>query len=182
MAVAAVVIGWLFGYAPAATVAWSPSAVGWGVLATLPPLAMFLMCVHSTFRPLVEITRVVDEQLTPLFRNCHWFDLAAVSLVAGIGEELLFRGLAQGGLAQWIGPPWGDWIGLCVAGIVFGLLHPITRAYAVMAGAIGLYLGGLWMLSGNLLTPITTHAMYDFTVLFYLVRFRGPSSDEHRAA
>ena len=177
MAVAAVVIGWLFGYAPAATVAWSVRAVGWGVLATLPPLAMFWICVHSTLGPLAEIIRVVDEQLTPLFRMCRWFDLAAVSLVAGIGEELLFRGLVQGGLAQWIGPPWGDWIGLGVAGVVFGLLHPITRAYAVMAGAIGLYLGGLWMFSGNLLVPVTTHAMYDFLVLLYLVCFRRPFSN-----
>jgi uncharacterized protein len=176
LAVVAVVVGWFFGYAPAATVALSLRAIGWGVLATLPPLVAFWFCVHSTLRPLVDIIRVVDEQLAPLFRSCRWFDLAAVSVVAGIGEELLFRGLLQGGIAQWIGLPWGVWIGLVFAAAVFGLAHPITWAYAVMAGAIGLYLGGLWIVSGNLLVPITTHAMYDFMVLAYVVYLRGRSS------
>ena len=137
LAVVAVALGWLLGYAPAATARWSLAAVGWGVLAALPALAVFWVCVRSEIGPLREITRVMDEQLTPLFRGSTLLDLAAISVVAGVGEELLFRGLIQGGIADWIGPPRGVWIGLAAGSVVFGLMHPITRAYAVLAGLIG---------------------------------------------
>jgi uncharacterized protein len=177
LGVVAVAIGWFFGYAPAATAALDARAIGWGLFAAVPPLAVFWFCVRSTFRPLPDLVRVIDEQLAPLVRSCRWFDLAGMSVVAGVGEELLFRGLLQGGLALWIGPPWGVWVGLILAAAVFGLAHPITRTYALMAGAIGLYLGGLWIISGNLLVPITTHAMYDFIVLVYVVYLRGRSSN-----
>jgi uncharacterized protein len=177
LAVAAVGLGWLLGYAPAATARWSLAAVGWGALAALPALAVFWFCVRSPIGPLREITRVVDEQLVPLFCGSTLLDLAAISVVAGVGEELLFRGLIQGGVADWIGPPRGVWVGLAAGSILFGLVHPITRGYAVLAGLIGLYLGGLWLALGNLLVPITTHATYDFTALVYLVRLRRQSSD-----
>ena len=175
LAVVAVGLGWLFGYPPAATARWSLAAIGWGVLAALPALAAFWFCVRSSIGPLREIARIVDEQLVPLFRRATLLDLAAISLVAGVGEELLFRGLIQGGIADWIGPPRGVWVGLAVGSIVFGLVHSISRGYAVMAGLIGLYLGGLWIALGNLLVPIAAHATYDFVALVYLVRFR-PSS------
>ena len=177
LAVVAVVLGWLLGHAPAETVEWDAAAIGWGTAAALPALAVLWLSVKSRFRPLSEITRVVDERLVPLFRSCRWYDLAAVSIVAGVGEEMLFRGLLQGIVAVWVGPPWGAWVGLAVASVAFGLVHPITRMYAVMAGLIGLYLGWLWIISGNLLVPITTHAVYDFLALVYLVKIREPETE-----
>jgi len=56
-------------------------------------------------------------------------------------------------------------------------LHTITPAYALLAALIGLYLGGIWMATDNLLVPITIHAVYDFLVLLYLIKTRpGPKS------
>ena len=66
----------------------------------------------------------------------------------------------------------GPWIGLLAAAFLFGLLHLLTPVYGLMAALIGLYLGWLWMASGNLLVPITVHAAYDFIALVYLVRIR----------
>jgi len=60
-----------------------------------------------------------------------------------------------------------------IASVLFGLFHPITPTYAALAAAIGLYLGWLWLACGNLLTPIVTHALYDFLALAYLVKLRG---------
>jgi len=94
-------------------------------------------------------------------------------LLAGLGEEMLFRGVVQQALANWIGSPAGVWIALGIAAVLFALAHSITVAYAVLAGLIGLYLGGIWLVSDNLLVPITTHALYDFMVLLYLVRVRA---------
>ena len=85
-----------------------------------------------------------------------------IAALAGIGEETLFRGVIQAAVAQHVGGPRGVWLGLLVAAVLFGLLHPVTPMYAVLAGAIGLYLGWLWLVGGNLLLPIVTHGVYDF--------------------
>ena len=96
----------------------------------------------------------------------------AIALLAGIGEELAFRGLLQGGLAHLIGGPTGMLVGLTAAAILFALLHWLSATYALLAGLIGLYLGWLLIVSGNLLLPMTAHTVYDFVMLVYLVRIR----------
>jgi hypothetical protein len=85
---------------------------------------------------------------------------------------MLFRPLVQEGLAHWIGSPYGPALGLAAAAIIFGLLHGMTATYAILAGLIGLYLGVIWLLTGNLLVPITTHALYDFLALAVLLKMR----------
>ncbi len=76
----------------------------------------------------------------------------------------------------------GAWTGLAVASVVFGLLHAVTPTYAVLAALIGVYLGGLWQVTGNILTPIVTHALYDFLLLVYLLAGPGRSIWERRAS
>ena len=58
--------------------------------------------------------------------------------------------------------------------MLFGAVHLITGTYGIIAAAIGLYLGLLWVASGNLLVPIVTHAAYDFVALVYLLRVWSP--------
>ncbi|MFC1597814.1 lysostaphin resistance A-like protein, partial [Planctomycetota bacterium] len=65
--------------------------------------------------------------------------------------------------------------GLAVAAILFGLAHPITPGYVLLAGLMGLYLGWLQITCGNLLVPIMAHAVYDFLALVYLVKIRPPA-------
>jgi len=177
LAVAAVALGWLVGHRPAET--FRPSAVdaGWGLLATVPPLALFWLSLKCPWAPLARLTRWFDEWFLPIMRRCRVSELAAISLVAGVGEEMLFRGLIQGGLSEWIGGPTGLWVGLAVGSVIFGLAHPISPLYAILTALVGLYLGWLWIATGNLLTPITTHALYDFVALVYLVKLR-PAGDD----
>ena len=59
---------------------------------------------------------------------------------------------------------------LVIASLLFGLMHPITRTYAVICMLVGLYLGGIWMFTNNLFVPIFIHALYDFLALVYLLR------------
>ncbi|MBN2218108.1 MAG: CPBP family intramembrane metalloprotease [Pirellulales bacterium] len=177
LAVVAVGLGWLVGCRPAETFRLGAADAGWGLLATLPPLALFWLSLRCSWRPLARLARLVDERLVPLFRQCRVAELAAISLVAGIGEEMLFRGLIQGGTAQWIGGTAGVWIGLAAGSLVFGLAHPISPAYSILTALIGLYLGWLWIATGNLLVPIVAHAVYDFAALVYLVNMRPHYDD-----
>jgi membrane protease YdiL (CAAX protease family) len=98
--------------------------------------------------------------------------LAIVSLAAGLGEELLFRGLVQAGLSNLIGGEYGPWIALAIAAALFGVCHWLNTTYAILATVAGLYFGLLLLWTGSLWTPIVAHAAYDFVALIYLVRPR----------
>ena len=171
--VVAIALGWLLGQPPLRTFHFDLYHAAFGVTAILPPLGLFWLCLKCPWRPFQTITHILDEMLVPLFRNCRLVELAIIAALAGVGEEMLFRGVIQAAVAEEIGGPHGVWLGLLIAAVLFGLLHCITPTYAVLAGLIGLYLGWLWMACGNLLAPIVTHGVYDFLALVYLVKVRG---------
>ena len=64
------------------------------------------------------------------------------------------------------------WVALVMASLLFGAFHLITWTYAIIGAFIGVYLGLLWIWTGNLLTPMITHAVYDFMALVYFLRIR----------
>ncbi|MGO9114579.1 MAG: lysostaphin resistance A-like protein [Thermoguttaceae bacterium] len=156
-----------------------PYSIGLGILGVLPLLGLLLACERVPWRLVREVRRVLDELIAPMFENWSWIELAALSLLAGVGEELLFRGVFQAAMVQWTGDflphsragaMVGDWISLAGVAILFGLLHAVNAAYAVLATLMGLYLGWLWMATGNLAVPIVAHSVYDFLALLYILR------------
>lgn len=182
LGVLAWVLGWWLGFPPLETLRWTLQAAAWGTAAALPVLVLFIATERLPVWPFSDIARVVDELFVPLFRGCGLAHLAAIAALAGLGEEMLFRGFLQEGIGRWVGGPSGTWVGLAAASLLFGLAHPFTLSYVLLAGLIGLYLGWLWIATGNLLVPITAHAVYDFLALAYLAktRDRGPTDAEDR--
>ena len=164
----ALALGWALGAPPLETFAWDAGAAGRGVVASLPMLAFFAASVRWPVGPLGRIKAFVEAELAPVLQGCRWPDLALLSAAAGVGEEMLFRGVIQAALARLLGPAGG----LAASALVFGLMHPVSPAYVVIAGALGAYLGGVWLLTGNLLSVMTAHALYDFVALAVLVRAR----------
>jgi membrane protease YdiL (CAAX protease family) len=162
----ALLLGRLLGRPALAGFAWSGRDALAGALATLPMLALLGALVRWPVGPLARIKRFFDREVGPLLRSRPWHDLLLVSLAAGVGEEMLFRGVIQGVLGDWL----GLWAGLAVASLVFGACHPITPAYAVIAAGLGAYLGAVWLLTGNLLAAIVAHGLYDFLALLVLLR------------
>ncbi len=177
----AVALGWLVGHHPLESFRWEWSAAGWGCAATAGPLAVLWLCLHCSWRPIERLVEVVDRRILPLFEHCRPPEMAIIALLAGLGEEMLFRGVVQAAAAGWIGGEAGVWLGLLVAAVLFGLAHLITPAYGVLAGLIGLYFGGLWLWTGNLLAPIVAHAVYDFLALVYLTRRHRQRRDRSRS-
>lgn len=152
-----------------------PAAAGWrwgggaalvGLAASLPMLGVFFACLHLPLGPLRRIRAFADDTVRPLFAPCTLAELALLSAAAGVGEELLFRGLVQDGLAARLGPGQG----LALASVLFGLMHPITAAYAVLAATMGAYLGAVYWLTGDLFAAAVTHAAYDFLALAVICR------------
>jgi membrane protease YdiL (CAAX protease family) len=169
----AIGLGWLLDSPPLTTFSFRLRDVALGIVGTLPPLGLFWLCINCPLKPLQRIKEILDAMVLPLFHDCRLEQLAILAALAGLGEEMLFRGVLQAAAAAEIGGAQGAWLGLLIAAVLFGLLHFITPTYAFLAGLIGLYLGAIWLACGNLLTPILIHGFYDFAVLGYLLKFRG---------
>jgi uncharacterized protein len=170
LAVLAVSLGWALDRPPMESFHFSAVDLGWGIIATVPLLAVLWISAKTTWRPVARIMQVLDETFIPLFRQCRMPELAFIAVLAGLGEEMLFRGIVQNWVADKVGGQYGAGIGLAVAAAIFGLLHSVTFTYALLAGCIGLYLGAIWLVTGNLLVPIVSHALYDFLAFVYLVQ------------
>jgi len=174
IAVLAVAAGWMVGQHPLDAMHYARGDLLVGFAAGLVPMLVLMPCIWIPIGPFRRMLRVVDDLLVPLFRGCNLLDFAIIAVLAGLGEEMFFRTIVQEGLASQFPAPDGVWMGLAFSALLFGMAHWITPAYGIIAGAIGAYLGAIWLWSGNLLVPVTAHAVYDFLALVYLVKIRRP--------
>ena len=176
--VAALLFGWLIDVPPTRELTWSLSDFGLGLLATIPMLLLLAAGWLSNSNGLQEIRKFLRDILGPLLSQCRMIDILFLALLAGVCEEVLFRGL----LYQW-GKAWNPTLAIIVVNVLFALAHAVTPLYAWLAGLIGLYLTALMSAdpTPNLLIPITAHAAYDL-VAFYLVlwdyRTHQPTGNE----
>jgi membrane protease YdiL (CAAX protease family) len=166
-------LGWLLNEPPLATVKWNLASIGLGVAATGPMLVGLVLLIWLPIHPVRRLLRIVDEIGRPFFARYTLLDLAVLSLLAGFGEETLFRGVIQGAVEH----RFGTWIGLVAASVLFGAVHALTPTYVVLAMLAGVYLGGVWLLTENLLVVILAHALYDFLALTYLLRVKAAAKE-----
>jgi membrane protease YdiL (CAAX protease family) len=182
----AVIVGWLLGYSPLSRVGSSLTQLLWfaglGAAATLPMLLGLWASLACPLEPFVRLRRLVAELVPRLFPGAGVPELAIVSMAAGIGEELLFRGLVQDGLSSWVDQPFGAWLGLAAASLLFGLAHPVSPLYVFLATLTGAYLGWLLIVTGSLVTPVVAHATYDLVALVLVSRWLGPHEPADAAA
>ena len=170
------VLGWLFGHPPLEHFAWSLQDALMGVAATVPLVLMFLAMLRWPIGPLSRVKKFCDHEVVPLLDESSWSEIALISLSAGVGEEMLFRGVIQTSIGSSLGMPWG----LVLASLLFGLFHPISLTYMIIASILGLYLGSVLIVGGNLLTVMVVHALYDFAALGYLAAHpSGPRERRH---
>jgi uncharacterized protein len=170
---AASLLGWMIDRPPLRFFQWTLAAVLWGVLAALPLAALFFLLLRWPIGPFKRIQRFSEEVIRPLLAPCSVIDLLGISVLAGLGEEILFRGVFQEAFANWF----NVWVGVIVASVLFGLVHAITFTYVLLATLMGAYLGCVWLWADqNLLVIVITHALYDFVALVWLLR--GPGAAE----
>lgn len=90
--------------------------------------------------------------------------MLAMSIVSGISEEILIRGV----LFRIIEEKLGSYIAIAITAIVFGLLHiwnPNSSIYASLSIAIeaGILLAAAYVFTRNLWFPIAIHFMWNFS-------------------
>ena len=166
LAALAVLIALPLGLAP-----WELMAAGWdtlllGLLGTLPLLGLLVVLSRAEWGWVRDLRDNVMPAFMGWFRDTGVAGFGLVAILAGVGEELLFRGVIQDGLQLL----WGPWPALIVASLLFGLVHAVSRAYFIAATLMGTYLGAVYLWTGNLLVPIIIHALYDWIALLYYQR------------
>jgi len=166
--VIAVIIGWLTEINPFWNFYFSEEAVFYGIMGTLPLLLFFLISEQLPFKSFKKIKYLLEDSLAKDLYNYHWTDLFILAAIAGISEEILFRGALQ----PWLEQSLGLNEGLVASSLIFGLVHAVTPLYAVLATLISLYLGLTldYAETRNLLTPIIIHSLYDFFAFIVLIR------------
>jgi membrane protease YdiL (CAAX protease family) len=124
--------------------------------------ANYLLLVHGPRTWVIAGVRAVyHEVLIPLFSRFGTTSIVVIGVVAGVGEEWLFRGVLQ------------PLAGLVFASVMFGLAHIGNRtmmAFGVWATGMGFLLGLLAQATGGLTAPIVAHGVYDMLALAYIRR------------
>ena len=137
-----------------------------GAASAMPLLAILIAARRIQWKPIKGLTEFVDTRLLPLFRGLSVLELFLISLAAGWGEELLFRGLIQAGLGNWTPPL----IAILLTSVLFGLFHFVSPAYFVAALLVSVYFGWLFWQFDSLWIPILSHTVYDFLMLLFVRR------------
>lgn len=136
------------------------NALGISALLTLPALLL-----HKVSGETIE--DMLRESLAQIFgspestRRRPSLMLAIsllLSLSAGLGEELLFRGALQPLVASFAR---SDAVGVGLSSLVFAVLHAATPRYLLLALVLSVYLGWIQLSTSNLLIPIAVHTLFD---------------------
>jgi uncharacterized protein len=164
----AMILGWFSGINPFETIHFSELAIAYGIIGTVPLFLMYLALEHIRSEPVVQIRKLLLGTLGPGLSRYHWTDLFILAAIAGISEEVVFRGVIQ----PWMETSWGITAALVGSNIIFGLAHALTPLYAVLAALVGIYLGLSLDYGGerNLLVPVIIHGLYDFLAFIALMR------------
>lgn len=145
---------------------WSATDAAIGLAGTAP-LVLGLWWFMETPRPM--IARFRQSQIVFFAEIGFRFTPARIvlmALFAGVFEELLFRGVLQTAIAN-AAPVL---VAILLSNLIFGAVHWRNALYALIAGLVGAWIGVLFMFTGNLLTPIVTHAAYDIVAIAVTAR------------
>lgn len=176
LALGAIALAWLFGVElrqqfPATRSSWVEGGLR-GIASTIPMLVFFWWLVRSPYdgprRLRNQVERIVDE----LFPDASLPQFALIAILAGVGEELLFRGVLQPLFQRWTTPV----VGLLLASLIFGAAHALSQTYFLLATLIGVYFGWLLFHFHDLFAPIIAHSLYDFVALVYIAKNRTPAN------
>ncbi len=168
LAVFALILGRIVGHPPLETFRWSVWSALWGVVATVPLILLSFAALRWPFGVFAAFNGFCNSEVIPRLEKSSWSELALISLAVSVGDEMLCRGVLQAWFSGHLGVPGG----LALASILFAFIQPISIQFMMMSAMLGLYLGSVWILSGNLLTVMVANGLNEFVVLAYLVRIR----------
>ena len=125
------------------------------------PLVYSLVAI-TCLLPLASLSGAIQPELT----LPHWWWLFAINnlMLTCVAEEAFFRGYLQ----QVTSKLWGNYVGIAVASVLFGLAHfaggPLFILFATLAG---LGYGLVFHFTGRLWAAVLTHFVFNFAHLVF---------------
>lgn len=116
---------------------------------------------------MVDSIKELLRILHALFKDFTWTQIIIISLLAGIGEELLIRGALQTYLVQVSSP----FLGMFLASFIFGLLHFLSKIYVFITFVIGFIFALLFHFTDSMLLVMIAHTVYDIFAFAMIVKF-----------
>jgi membrane protease YdiL (CAAX protease family) len=145
-------------------------AIGLGVAAGM---ILITWSLARWVRPLRQLEKEFQRVLGPLTRG----RIAALALLSGIAEELVFRGTLQ------------PWLGYVPASVIFGCLHFVPDLvflpWTIFALAAGFLFGALFEWRESLVAPIVAHVVVNGVNMLLIVsgkRIRPSTRDPSAAS
>ena len=130
-----------------------------GLAAALP--MVFVIYVSQ------DLNALLIRTLGPALSSIGWAARIALALAFAVFEELLFRGVVQSVMVDWLG---AGSMAIATTAALFAAGYAVTRGFFVAAFFAGCYLSAL-AFSGtetNLLRPIVAHATFDVLLVWLL--------------
>jgi len=116
-------------------------------------LFILMMFIGRYLQRYVPSYRDLVTELCELFSNLNWPTIILISIMAGISEELLFRGVIQSYLV----------------GVTSPLFY--NRLYIVLTLIVGLFIGWLYYTTQSLLLVVVLHSIYDILAFACIVKY-----------
>ena len=123
-------------------------------------LSRYLIRYSESFRDLTWM-------LSQLFGQFTWPMIILVSIMAGVSEELLFRGVIQNWLMSFTSP----WVAIVLSSLLFALMHFYNRLYFLITFIVSLMIAYLYLVTNSLLLVMVLHAVYDFLAFVSIVKY-----------
>ncbi len=136
-------------------------AIFWGLFGGV--LVYMGVSILTRFRIADSLVDIV-KYLRPLFKGLSFWQTVILASMAGIGEEVFFRGFLQTWLAGYMSVE----LAIATAAVVFGLMHFVSLSYFLLTTLLGMAFGFTYSLTGSLLLIIIWHGSYDIIAIWML--------------
>jgi hypothetical protein len=150
---------------PAAHIHWIAACI-LGVLLALITFGIFFGLYRGGGRFAQTLLNDL-QRVWGLFSGYSWWRIICVAALAGLGEELLFRGFFQSWINSYLAISWA----ILLASLVFAALHYLSHAYFICAVLMSIAFGIGYYLTGSLLMVIIWHGVYDLIALGIIIKF-----------
>ncbi|MBR5161688.1 MAG: CPBP family intramembrane metalloprotease [Thermoguttaceae bacterium] len=147
-------------------------ALGVGLAAAMGILFTFLD--HVPWSQLKIVSEKTKEIVNEAFKDSSHFNRFLVCLLAGVGEEILFRGFIFIVIFEFW--PWGlefnmnIFAAVIISSALFGLGHYISLMYFFLSSLLGVVFCLVFLWTGSLIAPVVAHALYDFFAIEFALK------------
>lgn len=140
--------------------------LGLGIAIAVGLIIVFTAMDYIPWSHLKKVSQKTKDVLCDMLKTSSRFNRFLVCFLAGIGEEILFRGFVFVAIFEFW--PWGLEYNLniiaavIVSSVLFGFGHYVTLLYFIITGLLGVAFCLVFLWTGSLIAPVVAHVLYDF--------------------